>query len=83
MSVRRLYLRDIAQVMICAGSNIPSIRPMNGGGVSVGMMIKEVRNLILSTSMNAKGREYRRRIIKLGRACRSRDSEAFCGDFGV
>lgn len=81
MFVRRLYLRDIAQVTICAGSNIASIRPMNGGGVSVDMMIREVRNPIL-TPMNAKRREYKRRFIKLGRAYRPRDSEA-CGDFGV
>lgn len=74
MFVRRLYLRDIAQVMICAGSNIASIRPINGGGVSVDIMVKEVRNLILPTPMNAKRREYKRRFIKLGRAYRSRDS---------
>lgn len=55
---------------------------MNGGGVSVDMMVREVRNPIL-TPMNAKRREYKRRFIKLGRAYRSRDSEAFCGDFGV
>lgn len=74
MFVRRLYLRDIAQVMICAGSNSASIRPINSGGVSVDIMVKEVRNLIFPTPMNAKRREYKRRFIKLGRACRSRDS---------
>lgn len=47
---------------------------MNGGGVSVDIMVREVRNPILPTPMNAKRREYNRRFIKLGRAYHSRDS---------
>lgn len=47
---------------------------MNGGGVSVDIMVREVRNPILPTPMNAKRREYKRRFIKLGRAYYSRDS---------
>lgn len=62
MSVRRLYLRDIAQVMIYAGSNIASIRPINGGA-SVDIVIQRCQNPIVSVPINVERREHQRRLI--------------------
>lgn len=65
--VRRLYLRDMAQVKRYAGSNIPSIRPVKGGGLSFDIMVRKCSNSGL-TSLNAYWEEKMQEEVYIVRA---------------
>jgi hypothetical protein len=72
----------MAQVKRYAGSNIPSIRPVKGGGLSFDIMVRKCSNSGL-TSLNAYWEEKMQEEVYIVRARISLTWHRLCGDFGV